>query len=129
MLTCRDANLTVRETLTHRAGRESSKHFTRDTPWATARNIFRPMTAKSTNKLVTYIVAFYYLQACAGLIGGIAYALYATPVDLAPWVHLLGRLLCNEQRSSAAARHERQGEALGETTRGRRVAEEIALRQ
>ena len=56
------------------------------------------MTAKSTNKLVIYVVAFYCLQACAGLIVGIAYALYTTPVDLAPWVHLLGRLLCYEQR-------------------------------
>jgi hypothetical protein len=40
-----------------------------------ARNIFLPMTAKSKNKLVTYIGAFYCLQVCAGLIGGIAYAL------------------------------------------------------
>jgi hypothetical protein len=92
------------------------------------------MTAKSTNKLVTYVVAFYYLQVCAGLIGGIAYALYTTPVDLAPWVHLLGRLLCYEQRSSDAAHrdiggHERQREALGETTSGRRVVEENTLRQ
>ena len=90
------------------------------------------MTANSTNKLVTYVVAFYCLQACAGLIGGIAYALYTTPVDLAPWVHLLGRLL--EQRSSDAAHrdiggHERQREALGETTSGHRVVEENMLGQ
>ncbi len=92
------------------------------------------MTAKSTNKLVIYVVAFYCLQACAGLIVGIAYTLYTTPVDLAPWVHLLGRLLCYEQRSSDAAHrdiggHERQREALGETTSGRRVVEENTLRQ
>ena len=48
---------------------------------------------KSLKKLVTYIGAFYCLQLCAGLIGGIAYALYTTPVDLAPWVQLLKRLL------------------------------------
>jgi len=59
----------------------------------TGTNIFRPMTAKSRNKLVTYMVVFYWLQACVGLIVGIAYALYTTPVDLAPWVQLLKRLL------------------------------------
>ena len=58
-----------------------------------ARNIFRSMTAKSMNKLVTYIGAFFCLQVCAGLIGGIAYAVYSTPVDLAPWAHLLWWLL------------------------------------
>ncbi len=46
----------------------------------------------SMNKLVTYIRVFYFLQMGAGLIGGIAYALYTT-VDLASWAHLLGRLL------------------------------------
>ena len=45
------------------------------------------------NQIVTYTAAFYCLQACVGLIGGIAYALYTTPVDLAPWVQLLKRLL------------------------------------
>jgi len=46
------------------------------------------------NKLMTYIRVFYFLQMGAGLIGGIAYALYTTtPVDLASWAHLLGRLL------------------------------------
>jgi hypothetical protein len=59
----------------------------------TARNIFRPKTTKSPNKLAVCIVVFYYLQACAGLIGGIVYALYTTPIDLAPWLHLLARLL------------------------------------
>lgn len=58
-----------------------------------ARNIFWPMTAKSMYKLVTYVGAFYCLQVCAGLIGGIAYALYTTPVDLAPWAHQLRWLL------------------------------------
>ena len=51
------------------------------------------MTAKSMYKLVTYVGAFYCLQVCAGLIGGIAYALYTTPVDLAPWAHQLRWLL------------------------------------
>ena len=50
------------------------------------------MTAKSKNKLVTYIGAFYCLQACAGLIGGIAYALYTHPLHLGPWAHLLAHL-------------------------------------
>ena len=47
----------------------------------------------SMNKLVTYIRVFCFLQMGAGLIGGIAYALYTTPIDFAPWAHLLGRLL------------------------------------
>ena len=51
------------------------------------------MTAKSVNKLKAYIVLFYWLQACAGLIAGIVYALYTTPIDLAPWAQLLKRLL------------------------------------
>ena len=45
------------------------------------------------NKLVTFIRVFYFLQMGAGLISGIAYALYTTPVDLASWAHLFGRLL------------------------------------
>ncbi len=52
---------------------------------------------KSMKKLMTYIGAFYCLQLCAGLIGGIAYAFYTTPLDLAPWAHLL-RVLLVEQR-------------------------------
>lgn len=51
------------------------------------------MTAKSMKKLVTYIGAFYWLQVCAGLIGGIAYAFYTHPLHLAPWAHLLRALL------------------------------------
>jgi hypothetical protein len=47
----------------------------------------------SMNKLVTFIRVFYFLQMGAGLISGIAYALYTTPVDLASWAHLFGRLL------------------------------------
>lgn len=45
------------------------------------------------NKLVTYIRVFCFLQMGAGLIGGIAYALYTIPIDFAPWAHLLRRLL------------------------------------
>lgn len=58
-----------------------------------ARNILQPRTAKSMNQIVTYTAAFYCLQACVGLIGGIAYALYSTPIDLVPWAHLLQSLL------------------------------------
>ena len=57
-----------------------------------ARNIFWPMTAKAMYKLVTYVGAFYCLQVCAGLIGGIAYALYTHPLHLGPWAHLLVHL-------------------------------------
>jgi hypothetical protein len=59
----------------------------------TLETFFALVTAKSMNKLLTYIGAFYCLQMCAGLIGGIAYAFYTTPVDLAPWAHLLRGLL------------------------------------
>ena len=62
-----------------------------------ARNSFQPMTAKSMYKLVTYVGAFYCLQVCAGLIGGIAYAL--TPLLL---ISRRGRISCGgcyEQRS------------------------------
>ena len=47
------------------------------------------MTAKAMYKLVTYVGAFYCLQVCAGLIGGIAYAL--TPLLL---ISRRGRICC-----------------------------------
>jgi len=44
-------------------------------------------------KLLACIGAFYGLQMIAGLIGGVVYAFYTTPLDLAPWLHLFHRLL------------------------------------
>jgi hypothetical protein len=51
------------------------------------------MTRKSLKKLLACFGAYYVLQMIAGLIGGVAYAFYTTPLDLAPWLHLLQRLL------------------------------------
>ena len=51
------------------------------------------MTTKSLQKLLACIGAYYFLQMIVGLIGGVAYAIYTTPLDLAPWLHLLRQLL------------------------------------
>jgi len=50
-------------------------------------------TTKSLKKLLACIGAYYVLQTIAGLTGGVVYAFYTTPLDLAPWLHLLQRLL------------------------------------
>jgi hypothetical protein len=59
----------------------------------TRKSDFGPMTMKPLKKLLAYIGAFYGLQMIAGLIGGVVYAFYTTPLDLAPWLQLFRRLL------------------------------------
>jgi len=51
------------------------------------------MTSKRLEKLLASIGAYYVLQTIAGLTGGVVYAFYTTPLDLAPWLHLLRRLI------------------------------------
>ena len=53
------------------------------------------MTTKSLKKLLACIGTYYVLQMIAGLIGGVVYAFYTTPLDLAPWLHLLSAAVMN----------------------------------
>jgi hypothetical protein len=51
------------------------------------------MITNFLKKSLACIGVYYVLQMTAGLIGGITYAFYTTPLDLAPWLHLFRRLL------------------------------------